>query len=543
MQGNGFKGVRKVKRYIRSLGIILSLFLLVGMFYLGGSWGQAYAESEKWAESWDEAGTYGPSEGLQVVTGNALISAAGVEVQNMVISGDLHLQTADGDGEITLHNVIVTGELKITGAGTVTIKDGQVNRLYVQNEQRAVTVAAEGSAAIWQVRLASECQLEEKTGDESIGFGHVYSTTSDTVTLSGNFLTLTVENESGAVNFLSGRIGKVYMESKANDSVLTLGEHTEIDVIDLVSAVRIKGKGKINLAVVLADGTEMDMDAQAYEFAEGKSVLVDGGVVDINGRRVVTLQPFDNVTLNPGKDTSKKVVVDPADAEVTVSSNNTNVATATLSGDTIYIKGLAPGRATITVTAVKEDHTTARATFTVTVNTPELPKASLSRIDSFSLNPGASTTKNFTVNPSDAEVTVSSSNPAVATATLSGRSIQINAKAAGTTTITLRATKAGYTAAGISFKVTVKVPTPPPQVGVADIKKVKDFPLLGSTSIRIYLKNTNNPGNFTVTLNGKSTKLNSGGGYFEYAADTAREADLVNKSKTQLISLVKIQPK
>ena len=531
-----------MKRYIVNFGLLLSLLLLVGMFLLGGTRGQAYAENEAWAENWDAADIYGPSEGLQLVEGNALISAAGAELRNTVIIGDLQLQTEDGDGEITLHNVTVTGELKVLGAGTVIIKDGQINRLYVQNEERAVTVVAEGSAAVWQVRLASECLLEEKTGEEQIGFGHVYSTTSETITLSGNFPTLTVENTGGAVNFLSGRIGKIYIESKANDSILTLGEHTEIDVIDLASAVRIKGKGKIKLAVVLANGTEMDMDAEAYEFAEGTFVLVDGGVVDINGKREVTLQPFEDLTLNPGKSAVKKVVVDPADAEVTVSSNNTAVATATLSGDTINIKALSPGRATITVTAVKEGHSTARATFTVTVNTPELPKITISGISSFTLNPGGSTSRNFTVNPSDAEVTVSSSNPAVATATLSGKSIHITAKAAGTTTITLRATKAGYAAAGTSFKVTVKAPTQAPQVGVGDIKVVENSPIPAAVGIRIYLKNTNNPGNYIVTLNGNATKFNAGGGYFEYA-EPMNQANLAKKSKAELMGLVKIQPK
>ena len=532
-----------MKRYITALGWALCLLLALSICYFN-FWGQAFAEGEEWAKHWDTAGVYGPSEGLQIVAGKAAVSAAEVELRNMVINGDLLLQSGIGDGSVTLRNVTVTGEVTVLGGGSLTVIDGQINRILVNNPERAVTLAAEGSAAVWSIRVQSACQIEEKTGDEAVGFGHVYSTTTETLTLAGNFPTLTVENMGGAVNFLSGRIGKVYMESGANDSVLTLGPETEIDVIDLVSAVRIKGTGTINKAVVLADGCELDTDAKAYEFAEGKSVLVAGGIVDADGKRVVTLQPLTDVTLEPGKSTTKTIAVDPADAQVTVASGNTAVATATLSGNTITIKSLAPGKATITVTAVKEGFSTAKETFTVTVNTPELPKVTLQGIKGFTLERGKSATRKVSANPADAAIQVTSSNTSVATAGLSGSTITITAKAAGTATITVTASKAGHTSARITFKVTVPAPqTPPstPKVGVKDVQIVQNSPLMGSTGIRIYLSNTNNPAEYTVTLNGQPTKYNSAG-YFEHAED-ASSPNLSQKTKAQLIALVKIQKK
>lgn len=541
-----------MKRYIRGLGWTLCLLLVVSVCYFGFR-GQAFAEGEtpaegqslvgletgeSWAKNWDAAGVYGPSEGLQTVSGQTTISAAGVELQNMVINGDLYLQSTIGSGTVMLRNVTVTGELTVLGGGNLTIVNGQVNRLLVNNPGQAVTIAAEGTAAIWSVRVQSECQLEEKTGEEATGFGHVYSTTAETLSLSGNFPTLTVENVSGAVNFLSGKIGKVYMESQANDSVLTLGAQAEIEVIDLVSAVRIKGTGTINKAVVLAEGSELDMDAKEYQFAAGKSVLVTGGIVDVEGKHVVTLQDLADVTLAPGKSTSKTVVVEPTDAQVTVTSSNTSAATATLNGSTISLKALAAGKATITVTAVKEGFSTAKETFTVTVSAPALPKVTVQGLSGITLAKGKSATKTVTANPADATLKVTSSNPGVAAASLSGKTITVSAKAAGTTTITVTAAKAGHTSARATFKVTVPAPQapPPPAAKVeAVVEKAENSPVIGSTSIRVRLKNTNTPEKYNVTLAGQ--KMTNRGSYFELAVPA--NDSLAKKSTAELKALVK----
>ena len=101
-------------------------------------------------------------------------------------------------------NVIVSGTLYLHGGGSITIRDGQINHLEIANPANATTVFTEGGAAVWSVRVKSEGQLVEKSSEDYLGFGHVYSSTQDTLTLSGHFPTVTVENLKGAVNVLSG---------------------------------------------------------------------------------------------------------------------------------------------------------------------------------------------------------------------------------------------------------------------------------------------------------------------------------------------------
>ncbi|NLM45733.1 MAG: hypothetical protein GX200_02885 [Firmicutes bacterium] len=470
-----------MKRYLGIIMLTLCLLFVCGIFTSSAFPGSVLAEKENLAAqtggqaaveggapaedvaaSWDAAGTYGPTEGLYSINGNAAVAAAGVELQNTVIEGNLYVQPQVGNASLTLNNVIVAGTLYLYGGGSITIRDGQINHLEIDNPANATSVFTEGGAAVWSVRVKTEGQLVEKSSEDYMGFGHVYSSTQDTLTLSGHFPTVTVENLKGAVNVLSGYIGKVYMESKAAGSVLTLGEHVHVDVLDLVSAVAVKGKGTIGLAVVLADGSELEMDAAAYEFAEGKSILVGGAVVDATGKQTVTLAPLDDVVLNPGASTTKQLAVTPADAIVTVKSSNTDVAAAEVAGSSVTIRSLAAGRATITVTAEKAGHIAAKQSFTVTVNTPELPKVIVQAIDNLTLEKGKSGTRQVVAKPADAEITVSSSNTEIAVVEVSGTTITVTGKAAGTTKITVIAKKSGHTSGRATFSVTVKAPEPPP---------------------------------------------------------------------------------
>lgn len=67
---------------------------------------RALAEVAK-PTTFDQAGTYGPATGTETISGNVVISAAGVTLQNTVITGDLLLAENIGDGDVHLKNVTV----------------------------------------------------------------------------------------------------------------------------------------------------------------------------------------------------------------------------------------------------------------------------------------------------------------------------------------------------------------------------------------------------------------------------------------------------
>jgi len=66
------------------------------------------------------SGTYGPESGT-ATAGNVVIASSGIKLRNMIVTGNLEILEAVGDGEATLDNVIVNGKLVAKGGSPVII--------------------------------------------------------------------------------------------------------------------------------------------------------------------------------------------------------------------------------------------------------------------------------------------------------------------------------------------------------------------------------------------------------------------------------------
>ncbi|HHX77925.1 MAG TPA: hypothetical protein GX697_06235, partial [Firmicutes bacterium] len=162
---------------------------------------------------------------------------------------------------------------------------------------------------------------------------------------------------------------------------------------------------------------------------------------------------------------------------------------------------------------------------------PDLPPVSL-KLDStgsLTLLAGEKGVRTITsVSPGDANIKVSSSKTGVATASLSGNQITITGKGTGTATITVTASKSNYKKKSVSFKVSV--------VGVKSVGKHENYPLLGSTEIRIFLGGTSSPASYKVSLYGQTLEFEKG--YFYLAVPS--NSDIAQKSTSEIKGAVVI---
>lgn len=76
-------------------------------------------------EVYAEPGVYA-SESVKVIKGNALVSAAGVTLSNMVIEGNLYIAGAVNGGNVTLNDVYVTGGTFVIGGAQVENRMGKL---------------------------------------------------------------------------------------------------------------------------------------------------------------------------------------------------------------------------------------------------------------------------------------------------------------------------------------------------------------------------------------------------------------------------------
>lgn len=149
-------------------------------------------------------------------------------------------------------------------------------------------------------------------------------------------------------------------------------------------------------------------------------------------------------------------------------SSDSEVASVSVSGETVAVRAVGVGTATVTVTATDPDGRTATTRFIVSViqtgGTNYPPRVTV-RISNSTISPGDTISADLDEHFTDPEeetltFTAVSGDAAVATASVSGDDLTVVGVESGTTTVTITATDPGQRSATQSFDVRV-TPSPP----------------------------------------------------------------------------------
>ena len=143
------------------------------------------------------------------------------------------------------------------------------------------------------------------------------------------------------------------------------------------------------------------------------------------------------------------------------SSSNTGIVTASVSGSTVTVTGVAAGMATVTVTASDPGGLTASLSASVTVEPANRAPVATGSVPAQSLTAGQSVQVDvapFFSDPDGDALTylASSSNTGIVTASVSGSTVTVTGVAAGMATVTVTASDPGGLTASLSASVTVE---------------------------------------------------------------------------------------
>ncbi|MEN1759855.1 leucine-rich repeat protein [Anoxynatronum sibiricum] len=309
----------------------------------------------------DAPGTYGPEEGTETIDGNVRVTAAGVILQNLTITGNLTITETVGDGDVTLNNITVAGDTFIQGGGinSIHINGGQYGKVYVQTtETGAVRIVAVDADGI-EVVIA-----EDATGQKII--------------LEGTFQQVTIDAKDVVFETKGDtNINRLEITEKAANATGTISEGTTINNarIDGENSQWEGATGAIKSASGSKSGNQ-DVDDPDSVIQRPQPTPAPTPSRDRDrdssapSTPAVTVGAINNVTINEGATATRTVVTTPTDATITAVSSNAGVATVAVSGKIITITGVSEGTATVTVTGTRAGYTNGTRTFTVTVTTP-----------------------------------------------------------------------------------------------------------------------------------------------------------------------------
>ena len=203
--------------------------------------------------------------------------------------------------------------------------------------------------------------------------------------------------------------------------------------------------------------------------------------VDRNSQPVI--EGIADIVVDAGAETTVEVSITDADAEdnqtLHASSDDTAIATVSVSNSTLTISGIAGGVTAITVSATddsEQDNAESEpVTFRVTVDRNSQPV--IEGIADIVVDAGAETTVEVSITDADAEdnqtLHASSDDTAIATVSVSNSTLTISGIAGGVTAITVSATddseQDNAESEPVTFRVTVDRNSQPVIEGIADI--------------------------------------------------------------------------
>ncbi|AIQ57517.1 S-layer homology domain-containing protein [Paenibacillus borealis] len=206
---------------------------------------------------------------------NVTVSTHGVTLQNMVIYGDLLLDEAIGEGEVTLTNVDVKGKVIVHGADSVQLKDSTLKQMIVQKKSGTARLVAEGSTLVTSVSAQSGVELEEG-GVAGAGFTEINLPASlpagIVVTLSGIFGAVNIEAKGSVLHLKKGSVSTLNVVANAAGLKVELDQGTTVTRAILNAATNVTGAGRV-LAATVNEG------AKGSSFAN-KPASLDGSQKD-----------------------------------------------------------------------------------------------------------------------------------------------------------------------------------------------------------------------------------------------------------------------
>ncbi len=197
---------------------------------------------------YDKPGTYGPTSGSETISSDVVITSTGVTLQNLIIDGDLIIDEAVGDGDVTLNNVTVTGELRVRGGGknSIHINGGDYQNILVEKTATgAVRIVATGLDGVPFVLS------ENAAGEEVILEGHF-----DAVTVNAPDAVIKTDKQTS--------IKQLNIAPEAKNSTVNLGSQTTVTDLSVQAPTKVTGTGNVSKAEIASDNVSFEKAPEHY---------------------------------------------------------------------------------------------------------------------------------------------------------------------------------------------------------------------------------------------------------------------------------------
>lgn len=305
-------------------------------------------------------------------TNDLTIEDAGTVIENQTFN-NVHITEKVGNGEVTLKNVTITGELLVEGGGlnSIILENSTINELTTNKDDGKVRILITGNTAVDATNILSGATLEQQN---LTGTGFIQVNVEENVEENQSLIVsayignLTVKAKV-KVNLKTGTIEKMTLEKASEGISVNLADDANVLLVIINARASFAGKGEISKAIIKANKVVFERKPKEVEVADGFSIpkiipITSGKSLNSGNNHTVDI-PVTSVSINNaeliflevGKTVNLEVIIEPYNAtnkNVKWTSSNTTVAAISSEG---ILLSKTTGSAIITATTVDGNKT------------------------------------------------------------------------------------------------------------------------------------------------------------------------------------------
>lgn len=194
------------------------------------------------------AGTY-----TENVEGNLVVNTRDVVLKDMIIEGNLYLGEGIGDGDVTLENIEVKGEVIVEGGGINSIKskNSKYHEKFIVSAENPVRVVIEGDAVKVEAMPGTNVTLTGSFSDVIVA-PNVNMTVKDATVETIIAAPATNPNE------------------KVEAPIINIEGSAKVETVQADAPVEVKGEGKVENLVVNTEGVKIQQTPTHVEIGKNQ---------------------------------------------------------------------------------------------------------------------------------------------------------------------------------------------------------------------------------------------------------------------------------
>ena len=225
---------------------------------------------------------YQPTQPTTPTTSDdVVIEDKGTTLKNQTVDGNVTIAKSVGNGDVTLRNVTIKGDLIVKGGGsnTVTLEDVDV-RGKVRLLKEGVHLHLDGDTDIRKLLIDLAARITQSSSykdeiDEIIlaGDGNLNKTTRIDVPAKQ----LRIENQADLI--LGGDVEKLIVDEDAKGAEIEIKKGTTVNELNTDAKIKLTGEGRIDLLDVSASGVTYDknLDIRKKDTSNGATAPKENG--------------------------------------------------------------------------------------------------------------------------------------------------------------------------------------------------------------------------------------------------------------------------